>query len=233
YGLTEAFRSTYLPPEEVDRRPDSIGKAIPNQEILVLRDDGNPCKPGEIGELVHRGSTVSLGYWNDADRTAERFRSLPRRSGIVSAETAVFSGDQVKLDDEGFLYFVGRNDEMLKSSGYRISPVEIEEAIYSTGMAKEVAAVGIPDDRLGHKVAVILLPTQPSDFTKKGLMDELSNALPTYMLPGLIEVKDAELPRNNNGKIDRKRLKKDLEETLAVSSEQPPKQPLTQEARVH
>ena len=109
YGLTEAFRSTYLPPEEVDRRPDSIGKAIPNAEILVLREDGSECAPDEPGELVHRGALVGMGYWNDAEKTAERYRLLPaqspgRQAGLQLPEYAVFSGDTVRRDAEGFLW---------------------------------------------------------------------------------------------------------------------------------
>ena len=123
YGLTEAFRSTYLPPAEVDRRPDSIGKAIPFAEVLVVRDDGSPCEAGEPGELVHRGALVALGYWNDAEKTAERFRPSPGQPvGIVHPEIAVWSGDSVRRDSDGFLYFVGRKDDMIKTSGYRVSP---------------------------------------------------------------------------------------------------------------
>ncbi len=128
YGLTEAFRSTYLPPEQVDLRPDSIGKAIPNAEILVLREDGSECAPDEPGELVHRGALVGQGYWNDADKTAERYKLLPGRpGGLMLPEYAVFSGDTVRRDAEGFLYFIGRRDEMIKTSGYRVSPTEVEE----------------------------------------------------------------------------------------------------------
>src|SRR5205085_564405 len=145
YGLTEAFRATYLPPEEVERRPDSIGKAIPNAEILVLRPDGSSCAPGEPGELVQRGALVAQGYWNDAQRTAERFKPLPGRDGaLMVPEIAVFSGDTVRLDEEGFLYFVGRRDEMIKSSGYRISPNEVEEVLYATQLVGECAAFGVP-----------------------------------------------------------------------------------------
>src|SRR6185295_1321798 len=151
YGLTEAFRATYLPPEEVDRRPDSIGKAIPNAEILVLREDGSPCAPDEPGELVQRGALVAQGYWNDAEKTAERFRPLQRReSGVMVQEMAVFSGDTVRADAEGFLYFVGRRDEMIKSSGYRISPNEVEEVVYSSALIAECAAFGIPHESLGE-----------------------------------------------------------------------------------
>jgi acyl-CoA ligase (AMP-forming) (exosortase A-associated) len=222
YGLTEAFRSSFLPPEEVDRRPDSIGRAIPNQELLVLRSDGTPCAPNEPGELVHRGSTVSLGYWNDPEKTAERFRLLPRRiNGLVLPEIAVFSGDNVQMDEEGFLYFIGRTDEMLKSSGYRMSPVEIEEAIYSTGLIAEAAAVGLPDDRLGHRIAVILLPREPGKFSTNELLRALQKMLPPYMVPHHVEVREATLPRNGNGKIDRKSLQRELIEAEAKGKEAP------------
>ena len=144
YGLTEAFRSTYLDPSEVDRRPDSIGKAIPNAEILVVRPDGSRCEPGEEGELVHRGALVALGYWNDPERTAERFRPAPGHDASVAAtpEIAVWSGDTVVADEEGFLYFVGRADEMIKTSGYRVSPTEVEEAAYATGLVRDAVALG-------------------------------------------------------------------------------------------
>src|SRR5699024_7851110 len=130
YGLTEAFRSTYLAPEEVNRRPDSIGKAIPNVEILIVGEDGHPCAPGEPGELVHRGPLVAMGYWNDPEKTAKHFRPTPGQPPeLPLPEIAVWSGDTVRMDEEGFLYFVGRRDEMIKTSGYRVSPTETEEVI--------------------------------------------------------------------------------------------------------
>ena len=156
YGLTEAFRSTYLPPEEVDRRPDSIGKAIPGAEVLVLRPDGTPCAVDEPGELVHRGALVSLGYWNDPERTAERFRPVPPvASGRPQPELAVWSGDIVRRDAEGFLYFIGRRDEMIKTSGYRVSPTEVEEEAYATGLVGDAVAVGVPHARLGHGIVLV------------------------------------------------------------------------------
>ena len=163
YGLTEAFRSTYLPPSEVDRRPDSIGKAIPNAEILVLRPDGTHCGPDEPGELVHRGALVGMGYWNDPEKTAERYKPLPvgvggREAGMVLPEMAVFSGDTVQMDDEGFLYFIGRRDEMIKTSGYRVSPTEVEEALYGTKLVGEVAAFGTAHPSLGQAIVVIATP---------------------------------------------------------------------------
>jgi acyl-CoA ligase (AMP-forming) (exosortase A-associated) len=163
YGLTEAFRSTYLPPDEADRRPDSIGKAIPNAEILVLRQDGTECAADEPGELVHRGALVAMGYWNDPEKTAERYRPLPqetpgRGSGLRLPEIAVFSGDTVRRDAEGFLYFIGRRDEMIKTSGYRVSPTEVEEILYATGLVGECAAFGVAHDVLGQTIEVVATP---------------------------------------------------------------------------
>lgn len=205
YGLTEAFRSTYLPPEELERRPGSIGRAIPNAEILVLRPDGSPCAAGEAGELVHRGALVSLGYWNDPERTAQRFRPLPRSdSSLPLAEFAVWSGDTVTLDDEGFLYFVGRGDDMIKVSGYRISPTEIEEVIAATGQVAEAAAFGVAHPTLGQAI-VVAAKAGDGDITPQ-LLQECRRRLPAYMVPAHIALRGDDLPRNPNGKIDRKAL---------------------------
>ncbi len=207
YGLTEAFRSTYLPPEEVDRRPDSIGKAIPNAEILVLRDDGSRCGPNEVGELVHRGALVGMGYWNDPDKTAERYKALPgRETGLVLPEVAVFSGDTVRMDEEGFLYFVGRRDEMIKTSGYRVSPTEIEEVLYATQLVGEVAAFGVPHPTLGQAIVIVATPRTGTDLEGSALLAECKGRLPIYMVPSRIDVRPGPLPRNPNGKIDRKTL---------------------------
>lgn len=207
YGLTEAFRATYLPPEEVDRRPDSIGKAIPNSEILVLRPDGTPCDPGEPGELVQRGALVAQGYWNDAERTAERFKPLPALlPGVMLPEMAVFSGDTVRRDDEGFLYFIGRRDEMIKSSGYRISPNEVEEVLYATQMVGECAAFGLPHPSIGEEVAVIVTPREGESLDVARLLTLCRDRLPAYMVPARVEAREGPLPRNANGKIDRKSL---------------------------
>lgn len=211
YGLTEAFRSTYLPPEEVDRRPDSIGKAIPNAEVLVLREDGSTCVPGEAGELVHRGPLVAMGYWNDADKTAQRFRPLPsglaaREAGLVIPELAVYSGDTVRMDDEGFLYFVGRRDEMIKTSGYRVSPTEVEEIVHGTGLVGECVAIGIDDPVLGQKIRVIATHPQDGTLDAAELLAECRTRMPAYMVPASIDVRPGPLPRNPNGKIDRAAL---------------------------
>ncbi len=210
YGLTEAFRSTYLPPEEIDRRPDSIGKAIPNAEILVVREDGTPCAPGEPGELVHRGSLVSQGYWNDPVKTAERFRPAPGRNpGLPLVELAVWSGDTVRADEEGFLYFVGRKDDMIKTSGYRVSPTEIEEVLYGSGRVAEAAALGIPHPALGQAVVAVVKPLR-DHFSENDLVNHCKQHLPNFMVPLQIVTRPTDLPRNANGKIDRKILAGEL-----------------------
>ncbi|MDI6746530.1 MAG: acyl-CoA ligase (AMP-forming), exosortase A system-associated [Rhodocyclaceae bacterium] len=207
YGLTEAFRSTFLPPAEVDRRPDSIGKAIPNAEILVLREDGTPCAPNEPGELVHRGALVGMGYWNDPGKTAERYKPLPgREAGLVLPELAVFSGDTVRMDEDGFLYFVGRRDEMMKTSGYRVSPTEVEEILYETKLVGECVAFGVEHPALGQAIQVIATPPTDGTLDVETLLAECRNRMPAYMVPAGIEVRQGPLPRNPNGKIDRKTL---------------------------
>ncbi|MFC7023551.1 acyl-CoA ligase (AMP-forming), exosortase A system-associated [Promicromonospora thailandica] len=202
YGLTESFRSTYLDPAQVDERPDSIGRAIPNAEVLVLRPDGTPCAPDEPGELVHRGSLVALGYWNDPERTAARFRPVPGYDEPWRAvpEPAVWSGDTVVRDAEGYLYFVGRTDEMIKTSGYRVSPTEVEEAALGTGLVREAVAVGVPDDRLGQRI--VLVAAAPDDVDTDRLLKEMRQSLPTFMLPAEVRLTGT-LPRNPNGKLDR------------------------------
>jgi acyl-CoA ligase (AMP-forming) (exosortase A-associated) len=209
YGLTEAFRSTYLDPAEVDRRPDSIGKAIPNAEILVVRPDGTPCAPGEEGELVHRGALVAMGYWNDPQRTAARFKPAPGRDrSIPTTELAVWSGDLVKTDEEGFLYFVGRNDEMIKTSGYRVSPTEIEEVVYGTGLVRDAVALGVEDPRLGQRIVLIVSPAN-GELDRGELLGMLRQQLPLYMVPGDVVIR-SELPRSPNNKLDRNLLRQEL-----------------------
>lgn len=216
YGLTEAFRSTYLPPDELDKRPDSIGKAIPNAEILVINEHGRPCKSAEAGELVHRGALVALGYWNDPEKTAERFKPLPgQAAGLTLTEIAVWSGDTVSADEDGFLYFIGRRDEMIKTSGYRVSPTEIEEVIYATGLVGEAVAFGIPHPVLGQSVVVVATPeSETKSLDGETLLNECKRRLPAFMVPAHVLVKDA-LPRNPNGKIDRRTLAAEAQERFA------------------
>jgi acyl-CoA ligase (AMP-forming) (exosortase A-associated) len=208
YGLTEAFRSTYLPPDEVARRPDSIGRAIPNAEILVLRPDGTVCNADEPGELVHRGALVALGYWNDPARTAQRFRPAPGQDpGLPVPELAVWSGDTVRRDADGYLYFIGRSDDMIKVSGYRISPTEIESVLHATGLVAEVAAFGIDHPQLGQAIAVIAVAVDDAAIDAAALLAECKRRLPAYMVPARVDLRAGPLPRNPNGKIDRNLLR--------------------------
>jgi acyl-CoA ligase (AMP-forming) (exosortase A-associated) len=209
YGLTEAFRGTYLPPAELDRRPDSIGRAIPNSDILVVRPDGTECDPEEPGELVQRGALVALGYWNDPAKTAERFKPLPgQRPELPITEMAVWSGDTVRRDAEGYLYFVGRRDEMIKTSGYRVSPTEVEEIVYASGLVGDAVAVAAPHMALGEAIVLVCSPpaTRAADAElTAALLAHCKAQMPGFMVPQRIEWLDA-LPRNPNGKFDRPAL---------------------------
>jgi acyl-CoA ligase (AMP-forming) (exosortase A-associated) len=205
YGLTEAFRSTSLDPVFLDLHPDSIGTAVPFAEILCVRPDGSLCAPEEEGELVHCGPLVAKGYWNDPERTAERFRPAPRSSR--EGGTAVWSGDRVRQDAEGLFYFVGRDDAMIKTSGNRVSPTEVEEAAVASGVALEAVALGVPDDRLGQAIALVVRPAAGEQ--DEALRAFLKRELPNFMQPSAILWRD-ELPRSPNGKLDRERLKSEL-----------------------
>jgi len=202
YGLTEAFRSTYLPPQELDRRPTSMGKAIPDTEILLIKEDGTLCNPGEVGELVHRGPTVSMGYWGRPEDTARVLRPnplLPRELG--DCERVCYSGDLVKMDEDGFLYFIGRRDAMIKSSGFRISPTEVEEALFSSGKLRGVAAIGIPDEELGQTIKVFVVSKDGDPIDTEALLAHCGERLPRYMVPRAVEVLE-ELPKTTSGKVD-------------------------------
>jgi acyl-CoA ligase (AMP-forming) (exosortase A-associated) len=207
YGLTEAFRSTYLDPAEVDRRPGSIGKAIPNAEILVVSESGELCEPGQEGELVHRGALVSLGYWNDPVRTAERFRPAPGRAKeIMIDEPAVWSGDTVRLDEEGFLYFVGRKDGMIKASGYRVSATEIEELALAVDGVADAAAIGVPHPTQGQAIVLVVCPSDHATaFDTAAVSVRCREALPLYMVPSRVVVRST-MPLTSSGKIDRLQL---------------------------
>jgi acyl-CoA ligase (AMP-forming) (exosortase A-associated) len=205
YGLTEAFRSTFLEPALLDEHPDSIGTAIPFAEVMASRPDGSLCGPGEDGELVHAGPLVAKGYWNDPERTAVRFKPAPRGSSYGG--TAVWSGDRVRQDEQGLLYFVGREDAMIKTSGNRVSPTEVEEAAVASGLVTEAVALGVPDDRLGEAIALVVRGRgQESD---SDLRNYLRRELPNFMQPAHILWRD-ELPRSPNGKLDREVIKSEL-----------------------
>lgn len=204
YGLTEAFRSTYLPPEEVDRRPTSIGKAIPECEVFAVTADGQRAAPGEPGILVHRGPTVSLGYWKRPEDTARVLRPNPLIPPSCGGDTVCYSGDLVTQDEDGFFYFVGRDDAMIKSSGYRISPTEVEEVLMATGRFRQIAVIGLPDAIIGQRVHAVAVGRSETIDVREAL-SAASEKLAAFMLPRDIELV-AELPVTPNGKIDYKAL---------------------------
>lgn len=200
YGLTEAFRSTYLDPALVDEHPTSMGTAIPFAEILVVDEHGDVSPEGE---LVHCGPLVAQGYWQDAGRTAERFKPAPKASHYGGM--AVFSGDTVRRAENGLLYFVGRTDSMIKSAGNRISPAEIEEAAIATDHVAEAVAFGVPDERLGHAIHLVVRGDGNEDALRKALRSDL----PNFMQPAEIHWVKA-MPLNPNGKIDRAQLTREF-----------------------
>lgn len=207
YGLTEAFRSTYLDPALVDSHPTSMGKAIPFAEILVIGEDGMEVPPGKEGELVHCGALVAQGYWRDSQRTAERFKPAPvqsRHGGI-----AVWSGDWVTRDTDGLLYFVGRHDAMIKSAGNRISPQEIEDAARATGLVSDAVALGVPDEKLGQAVHLVVRAAPGIPDPREELPRRLTRELPNFMKPQVIHWRET-WPLNPNGKIDRTRLLEEI-----------------------
>jgi acyl-CoA ligase (AMP-forming) (exosortase A-associated) len=205
YGLTEAFRSSSLDPALVDQHPDSIGTAIPFAELMVVRPDGSEAAPGEDGELVHAGPLVAQGYWKDTVRTAERFRPAPASSKFGG--TAVWSGDTVVRGEDGLLRFKGRDDAMIKVSGNRISPTEIEDVALASGAVSDAAAFGVTDERLGQ--AIVLVAVAKSDEAEKQLTAWLRRELPQHMQPQRFLWKDR-LPVGPNGKLDRTALKAEI-----------------------
>jgi acyl-CoA ligase (AMP-forming) (exosortase A-associated) len=202
YGLTEAFRSTYLPPEQLASRPTSIGKAIPNTEILVIDEHGRQCKPGEIGELVHRGPTVSMGYWGQPELTDRVLRIHPLiPPQVLNGEKVCYSGDLVKLDEEGFLYFIGRRDTLIKSSGFRVSPTEVEEVLFQSCKLRGAAVIGIPDEVLGQHIKAFVVPKDRESLDPEDLIAFCAERVPRYMVPKKVQILD-ELPRTSSGKVD-------------------------------
>lgn len=202
YGLTEAFRSTYLPPCEIDNHITSMGKAIPGVEILVVNKKGDLCEPGEVGELVHRGPTVALGYWGNSEKTKDVFRPnhfLP--AGLEHTERIVYSGDLVKKDENDYLYFVTREDHMIKCYGHRISPAEIETVLYSSGKVKLCAAIGIPDSVRGQSIKVYIVPYDGESLTEDEILLFCAEKLPQFMMPRYVEI-TSDLPHTGTGKID-------------------------------
>ena len=205
YGLTEAFRSTSLDPALVDVHPDSVGEAIPFAEVMIVRADGSEAGAGQEGELVHAGPLVGHGYWNDPAKTAERYKPAPAASRYGG--TAVWSGDRAVRGEDGLIRFRGRDDAMIKVSGNRLSPTEIEEAALASGAVREILALGIKDERLGQ--AVMLIAVGKGDDAEQRLRAYLAGELPSYMQPKEIVWRDA-LPLSPNGKVDRATLVKEF-----------------------
>jgi len=231
YGLTEAFRSTYLPPEQLDIRPDSIGKAIPNARVWVVRSDGSECDVDEPGELVHTGALVAMGYWNDVEKTAQRFKPSPQQlKQLPLTEMAVWSGDRVRRDADGYLYFIARQDEMIKTSGYRVSPSEIEEVIQTLPAIDQVVAIGVPHPALGQAILVVISlrningsdidssDTKSEPIAEQTIFKHCRQQLPNFMVP-LKAIIRAQLPRNPNGKIDRSALYQSYQNTFEEGSD--------------
>lgn len=215
YGLTEAFRSTYLPPDQIDSHPTSMGKAIPECEIFLVNEHNQRCKPGEPGILVHRGPTVSLGYWNRPEETARVLKRNPLIPEHQGADIVCYSGDLAMQDEDGFFYFVGRNDAMIKSVGHRISPTEVEEALMATGQFSQIAVIGLPDPVAGQRVHAVAVAAS-GEVDGAQALASCAETLPPYMVPREIELVD-QLPLSQNGKVDYKLLVR--ERTAAAGSE--------------
>jgi acyl-CoA ligase (AMP-forming) (exosortase A-associated) len=208
YGLTEAFRSTYLDPAEIHRsspeQGNCIGKAIPDTEILVINKAGEECAPGEPGELVHRGPTVAMGYWGNEEATRKAYRPNPLAPPeLLDVERVVYSGDTVTRDEEGYLYFIGREDAMIKNQGYRLSPEEVENLLLGSGLVHEACAFGVENPDVGHDVIAVISLRDGRDGTVDSIREHAIQNGPPYMIPKEILVWD-ELPKTGSGKIDRK-----------------------------
>jgi amino acid adenylation domain-containing protein len=200
YGLTECKRVAYLPPEDIDRKPNSVGKAMPNCETMIVDDEGRPVEPGKVGELVVRGANVMQGYWN---LPAETSRAL--RPGNHPYERVLYSGDLFREDEEGYLYFVGRKDDIIKCKGEKVSPREVENVLYQLAGIEEVAVLGVPDPILGEAVVAIVKKAAGHQLASADVLRHCTRNLENFCVP-----KEAlfieEMPKSSNGKIDKKRL---------------------------
>jgi acyl-CoA synthetase (AMP-forming)/AMP-acid ligase II len=199
YGLTEAFRSSWLPPEQLAARPTSIGKAIPEVELYVLDEEGRDSAPGMPGQLVHRGGCIAKGYWNAPRATAERFRQIDR----FPNETVVFSGDLVRRDEEGYLYFLGRMDSMIKTHGFRVSPTEIEEHARRFERLLDAVAFGVDNPEIGQDIAVVYTAADNTPLASDALTDHFRVGMPHHMRPRWFVHLEAFPATGSGGKIDR------------------------------
>jgi acyl-CoA ligase (AMP-forming) (exosortase A-associated) len=215
YGLTEAFRSTYLPPDMLHERLGSMGKAIPNVEVFVVDAETGLCAPGEPGELLHRGSLISQGYWGDPAATAAKIRTCPHLSHLIGDEKVLYSGDIVRADEDGYLWFVGRGDAMIKCSGVRISPTEVEDFVCQSGMVAHAVAFGVPDEDRGSVVHVAVTPHSDESFDVHRLMAYCREQMPPYMVPHEIHCWEGEMPRTGSGKLDAKHIAETVRSRIA------------------
>jgi acyl-coenzyme A synthetase/AMP-(fatty) acid ligase len=195
YGLTECKRCSYLPPEDLDRKPGSVGVAIPNTELWIVDDQGRRLGPNQVGQLVVRGATVMLGYWEKPEATAEKLRPGP-----LPGERVLYTGDYCRFDDEGYLYFVGRMDDIIKSRGEKVPPKEVEGVLLNLPGVKEAAVVGVPDPILGQAVKAFVVLETTASYTDKQIQRECQSRLEAYMVPREI-VFVADLPKTQTGKI--------------------------------
>jgi amino acid adenylation domain-containing protein len=195
YGLTECKRCTYLPPEDIDRKPESVGIAIPNTELWIVDDQDNKVGPGVVGQLVIRGATVMKGYWEKPEATAKKLKPGP-----VPGETVLYTGDYCRLDAQGYLYFVGRMDDVIKSRGEKVAPKEVENALMNIPGVKEAAVIGVPDALLGQAVKAFVVMEEGSVLTDRQLQMECQRRLENFMVPKFI-AQVAALPRTDTGKI--------------------------------
>ncbi len=200
YGLTECKRVCYLPPEEVERRPSSVGIAIPNTEVFIVDEDGERLGPDQVGELVVRGAHVTRGYWRSPELTALRFKP-----GQLPGETLLYTGDLFRMDEDGFLYFVSRKDDVIKSRGEKVSPREIESVICQLPEVALAVAVGVPDEVLGQAILVAVELHEGATLSAQAISAHCMRNLLSFMVPKYVQIVD-ELPRTSNGKLDKKEL---------------------------
>lgn len=200
YGLTEAFRSTSLAPAQFASKAGSMGQAVPNVETFVVVRGRGLAEPGEVGELVHRGSFVTRGYWGRPAETQQKIRPAPELADRIGDEKVVWSGDLVRADADGDLWFVGRADSMIKSMGFRLSPTEVEDAVFRSGLVTQVVAFGVPDELAGQVVEICVAHAGTVDAA--GILAHARANMPAYMVPRRIHVWPGEMPRTASGKID-------------------------------
>ena len=214
FGLTEAFRSTYLDPSQIASHPTSIGKAIPDCQVFVMDENGDECPPNVVGELVHRGATVTKGYWRDPESTAKVFRSHSRFPG----EILVFSGDKAKRDEEGYLYFVARGDEMIKTKGFRVSPTEVEAEVVRHPEIVDAVAFAVPNISIGEDVACAYTTINRQPIPEHILRQYLKTHLPSHMVPAFLIHFEGFPITGNAGKLDRKTIKQSSFERLGMET---------------